>query len=158
VGFGELRRSYLGAHAGRERGRECSAEGASEQGEVRERGTGSKVARACGGGRKTRGCGCVHGGGVGERLGTGFDGWGPRGSKRGSVNGRSTLTERVHQTKRENGHECEGIIANRTHPPGSERERECACEDAGGHWQVGSTCQAMRACVRPGWAELGRLG
>jgi hypothetical protein len=45
VDFGERRRSYLDARAGRERGRECSAEGANEQGEVGERGAGSKGAR-----------------------------------------------------------------------------------------------------------------
>jgi hypothetical protein len=39
----------LVARVGRERGRESSAEGASEQGEVGERGTGSKGAGACGG-------------------------------------------------------------------------------------------------------------
>ena len=40
--FGERRRSYLVACAERERGQEGSAEGASEQGEVGERGTGLK--------------------------------------------------------------------------------------------------------------------
>jgi hypothetical protein len=38
-----------------------------------------KGSRACGGGRKRRGRGRVHGG----RLGTGPDGWGPRTSERG---------------------------------------------------------------------------
>jgi hypothetical protein len=38
--FDERRRSCLVARAGRERGRESSAEGASEQGEVGERGAG----------------------------------------------------------------------------------------------------------------------
>jgi hypothetical protein len=79
----ERSRCHLGARAGRERGQECSAEGANEQGKVGERGAGSKGARACGGGQKTRGCGCIHGGGVDERLGTGFDGWGPQGRERG---------------------------------------------------------------------------
>jgi hypothetical protein len=39
-----------------------------------------------------------------------------------------------------------------------ERERERACADAGGRWQVGSTCQATWACAQFGWAELGQLG
>jgi hypothetical protein len=80
---GERRWSCLGARAGRERGRECSAEGANEQGKVGERGVGSKGARVCGGGRKTRGRGRVHDGGVDERLGTGSDGWGLQGRERG---------------------------------------------------------------------------
>jgi hypothetical protein len=42
---------------------------------------GSKGARACGGGRRTRGRGRVHGGDVGGRLGT-TDGWGPRDRER----------------------------------------------------------------------------
>jgi hypothetical protein len=54
AGFGERRRSCLVACAWQERGRENSTEGASEQGEVGERGAGSKGARACGGGRRTR--------------------------------------------------------------------------------------------------------
>jgi hypothetical protein len=32
------------------------------------------------------------------------------------------------------------------------------CADAGGRWQVGSSCQTTRARARPGWLELGRLG
>jgi hypothetical protein len=43
---GERWRNCLGAHAGRE----CSTEGANEQGEVGEQGAGSKEARACRGG------------------------------------------------------------------------------------------------------------
>jgi hypothetical protein len=42
-----------------------------------------------------------------------------------------------------------------------EREKERACTDAGGSWQVGFTCQATRARARslagpsgPGWAEM----
>jgi hypothetical protein len=54
----------------------------NEQGEVGEQGTTSKGARACRGGRKTRRRGRVHGGCVGGRLGTGSDGWGPRGRER----------------------------------------------------------------------------
>jgi hypothetical protein len=72
---------------------------------------GSKGARACGGGRRTRGRGRVHGGDVGGRLGT-TDGWGPR--------DRERERERV-LAKRNN--------ANRTDPQGSGRER---CERARG--------------------------
>jgi hypothetical protein len=32
-----------------------------------------------------------------------------------------------------------------------ERERERACADAGSRWQVGSTCQATRACALAAW-------
>ena len=49
-------------------GRESSAKGAREQGEV-ERGVGSKGAMAYGGGRGLCGRGRVHGEGMGERLG-----------------------------------------------------------------------------------------
>jgi hypothetical protein len=42
AGFGELWWSYLGARAGRETARECSAEGASEQGELGEQGVALK--------------------------------------------------------------------------------------------------------------------
>jgi hypothetical protein len=52
---------------------------------VGERGTGSKGARARGGGQKTRGRGRIHGGGVAERLGTRSDGWGPQGRERMSA-------------------------------------------------------------------------
>jgi hypothetical protein len=98
---GEWRRNSLGARAGQERGQECSAEGANEQGEVGERGTGSKGARACGGGRGLRGRGRVHGGGLGGRLGTGSDGWGPRGRERMSACARgSALIGRPHRATR----------------------------------------------------------
>jgi hypothetical protein len=60
AGFGERRRSCLVARVGRG----SSAEGANEQGVVGERGAGSKGARACRGGRETRGRGHVHGGGA----------------------------------------------------------------------------------------------
>jgi hypothetical protein len=45
-------------------GRGSSTEGANEQGKVGERGAGSKGARACGGGRETRGRERVHDGGA----------------------------------------------------------------------------------------------
>jgi hypothetical protein len=41
-----------------------------------------KGPRACDGGRKTRGRGRVHGGGVGGRLGMGSNGWGPWGREK----------------------------------------------------------------------------
>jgi hypothetical protein len=72
--FDERRRSCLVACAGRERGRESSTEGTSEQGGVGERGTGSKGARACGGGWRTRGRGRVHGGGCGREVRDGLTG------------------------------------------------------------------------------------
>jgi hypothetical protein len=50
----------------------------------------------------------------------------------------------------------EGISADRPAPQSSKMERGCACADAGGRWQVGSTYQATPARARPGWAELGR--
>jgi hypothetical protein len=54
----------------------------------------------------------------------GSDGWGPRSSERGSANGRSTLTERVHQVAGENGREHEGTSADRSAPlAASGRER-----------------------------------
>jgi hypothetical protein len=69
------------ARAGRERGRESLVEGASEQGKWASGAHGSKGTRACGGGRRTRGHGRVHGGDVGGRLGT-LDGWSPRDRER----------------------------------------------------------------------------
>jgi hypothetical protein len=110
------------ACAGRERGQESSAEGASEQGEVGERGAGSKGARACGGGRGTRGRGRIHDEDMDWRLGTGRR-VRPTGSERGSANGRSTLTERVHRAAGESGRERKGIGADRLTPQSSERER-----------------------------------
>jgi hypothetical protein len=78
--FGERRQSCLDARAGRE----CLAEGANEQGEVGERGASSKggegVRRWPGSARTwdrpRREC-------ADGRLGTGPEGWGPRGSERG---------------------------------------------------------------------------
>jgi hypothetical protein len=51
---------------------------------VGERGPALKGARACGGGRKMCGRGRVHGGGVGETLGTGDLTGGVRGAERGN--------------------------------------------------------------------------
>jgi hypothetical protein len=86
VDVGEWWRSCLGARAGRE----CSAEGAIEQGKVGERGASSKGARACEGGRKMHRRGRIHGGGMAERLGTGSDGWGPQGRERMSACARGS--------------------------------------------------------------------
>jgi hypothetical protein len=66
----------LVARVGQESGRESSTKGASEQGEVGERGSGSKGARACRGGRRTRGRGHVHGGGRGREVRDGLTGGG----------------------------------------------------------------------------------
>jgi hypothetical protein len=73
---------------------------------VGERDAASKGARACGGGRGTRGRGCVHDGGVGERLGK-----------------RMGLTGGVYMAAGENGREREGIGVDRPTPQSSERER-----------------------------------
>jgi hypothetical protein len=54
----------------------------------------------------------------------GIDGWGLRASERELANGRSALTEGVHQAVRENGRVREGIDADRSAPSGSERKRE----------------------------------
>jgi hypothetical protein len=120
----------LVACAERERGRESSAESANEQGEVAERGMGSKGARACEGGWRTRGRGRVHGGDVGERLGT-TDGWGSR------------------RKERESECVCERNDADRTGPPGSGRER--------GERARGRNRQRGRALrrARGGWVGLG---
>jgi hypothetical protein len=58
------------------------------------------------------------------------------------------LTGGVCEVERGNERVREGIDVDRPGPPGSERERERACVDAGGHWQVGSTCQTTRARAR----------
>jgi hypothetical protein len=64
------------------------------RGEVGERDTWSKGARACGGGRRTRGRGRIHDGDVGGGLGT-ADGWGPRCRERVSARGRGTAPTRL---------------------------------------------------------------
>jgi hypothetical protein len=67
-----------------------------------------------------------------------------------------------HQAASESGHERGWVGADRSVASGSgkgERERERACADAGGRWQVGSTCQATKkragVLARPSWAGLG---
>jgi hypothetical protein len=70
--FGEQRRSYLVACVERERAREGSAEGTSEQGEVGERCATSKEARARERGRRTCGHGRIHGEGRGREVADGL--------------------------------------------------------------------------------------
>jgi hypothetical protein len=55
------------------------------------------------------------------------------------------LTGGVRRVERGNERVREGIGVDRPGPPGSGRERERACVDAGGRWQVGSTCQTTWA-------------
>jgi hypothetical protein len=77
---------------------------------------------------------------VGGRLGKRgvADMWGLQTSEGERANGRSTSIERSHRPASESGRGRVG--ANRPVPPGSGRERERVCADAGGRWQVGSTC------------------
>jgi hypothetical protein len=112
------------ARRARERKRECSTEGANEQG-VGERGAGSngvegvwrwpRNARTWA--HLRRECG------QDVREAEGTDGWGPRVSEKGLANGRTTLTEGVHRAVRENGCVHEGISTDRLAPQSSERER-----------------------------------
>jgi hypothetical protein len=67
-------RTCLVACVGQERGRESSAEGASERGEVGEQRAASKWARARERGRRTRGHGRVHDEGHGQEVGDGLTG------------------------------------------------------------------------------------
>jgi hypothetical protein len=129
----------LVACTGRERWRESPVEGSNEQGEVGERGTGSKGARACRGGRRTHGHGRVHGGECGRKVrdAEGTDGWGPR--------GREKERARAEKKRRRQG------------GPTEQRERERERERAGWRRQAGPACQALRA--RGGGAgPNGRLG
>jgi hypothetical protein len=72
--FGERRRSYLVTSEERERGREGSAKGTSEQGEVGEQCAASKEVRARERGRRTRSRGRVHGEGREREVGDGLTG------------------------------------------------------------------------------------
>jgi hypothetical protein len=77
------------------------------------------------------------------------------------MNGRSKLTERVHQAVRENGREREGIGANRLAPlAASGRERERGEERGRERSLIGGVHLSGDAGTRaqPGWAQLGRLG
>jgi hypothetical protein len=63
----------------------------------------------------------------------------------------------AHEVEREHGREDEGDWRRHIGPTvqrNGERERERTCADAGGYWQVWSTCQATQA--RAAW--LGQLG
>ena len=81
----------LVACAGQERGRESSAEGASERGEVGEQRAASKGARTRERGRRTRGRGRVHGEGRGREVGDGLTG-GVRRTERGRADERARGT------------------------------------------------------------------
>jgi hypothetical protein len=87
-------------------GRESSAKGANEQREVGEQGTGSEGARACGGGRRTRGRGHVPGEGRGREVRDGLT---------GGVRDAYRERESEHVRKRND--------ADRSAPHSSERER-----------------------------------
>jgi hypothetical protein len=67
---------------------------------------------------------------------------GPRTSEGERANRRSALTGRSHRVASDSGHERGRVGADKSGPPGSGRERgrESTCADAGGRWQVGSTC------------------
>jgi hypothetical protein len=77
------------ACARRDRGRESSADGVNEQGEVDERGMGSKGARACRGGRRTHERGRVHGEGHGQEVRDGL-----MGGVREAEGGRASTCEK----------------------------------------------------------------
>jgi hypothetical protein len=109
--YGEPQWSYLVACVEWERGREGSAEGATERGKWASGARGSKGARTCGGGRRTHGHGCVHNEGRGWEVGDG-------------------LTGGLGRTKRErSGRACERNGADRAGPLGSERESAKAGTD-----------------------------
>jgi hypothetical protein len=128
----------LVARVGRESGRESSVEGVSEQGEVGERGTGSKGVGACGGGRRTRGRGRVHGGGSGREVRDGLTG-GDRGA------------ERKRARAKRSG-------ANRSAPHSSERERRGARASADRRAPPVRDRGRAGASAREGLGLMGRLG
>jgi hypothetical protein len=66
------------------------------------------------------------------------------------------LANRARETEREEGRAGEETGADRSAPLGSERERETARER--GLPLTGGVRLSGSAGVRPGWAELGRLG
>jgi hypothetical protein len=122
----EQRQSSLGARAERERGRGCLAEGATERGRTSECGRAPEKARACGG--MARKC-LVVGASTAERAG-GSAGTVPTGGAHRTKRQRasehiSALTSGARGTERERASACaEGTCADRSTPPGSERERE----------------------------------
>jgi hypothetical protein len=107
----------LVACAGQERGRESSAEGASERGEVGEQRATSKGARTQERGRRTHGRGCVHGEGRGREVG-------------------DRLTGGVRRTERERERERERADA---------RARGTAPTELA-HWAAGGRERRQRAC------------
>jgi hypothetical protein len=100
-------RACLVACVGKERGRESSAEGSSERGEVGEQRAASKGARARERGRRTRGRARVRGEGCGREVGDG-------------------LTGGVREAERKSGCACEKNSADRLASQSSEREGERA--------------------------------
>jgi hypothetical protein len=123
------------ACAQRDRGRESSTVGTSEQGEVGERGMGSKGVRACGGGRRTRRRGCVHGEGRGRDV-------------------RNGLTGGVREAERERASSCE---KKRRRQVGPTEQREGERRHTGWRQQAGPVYQGPRARARD-WADLGGIG
>jgi hypothetical protein len=98
-----------------------------------EQGTGYKGARACGGGRRTRGRGHVHGGDVGERLGT-ADGWDPRGRERKRARAKRNGADRLAPIEqREGERERRGarVGADRQGPPVRDQGRVGRARGAG---------------------------
>jgi hypothetical protein len=109
---------------------------------------GSKGARAWGRGRRTRGCGRVHGGGiVGERLGT-ADRWVGGTERETSARARETTsTGLAHGAARERERGRAGVGADRRSPPVRHRGRAGA--DARARARVGARLNGTT------WAELG---
>jgi hypothetical protein len=68
------------------------------------------------------------------------------------------LAERAHEAEREEGSRGEATGADKLAPLGREREGEtCEAEPAANKWRP-PVRRHGRAGMRPGWAELGRLG
>jgi hypothetical protein len=123
--------AWLVTCAGRERGRESSTKGANEQGEVGERGTGSKRARACIGGRRTCGRGRVHGKGRGQEV-------------------RDRLTGGIREAERKSARVRKRNDTDWLAPQSSERERERGKGRAGWRRQVGLACRCLGPDRAPG--------
>jgi hypothetical protein len=110
---------------------------------VGDRGMRSKGARACGGGRRTHGRGCVHGEGRGREVRDGLTG-GVRGTEREQARVREKQRRQVGPIEQREG----------------EREREEEKRCAGWRRQVGPACQGPKARkhTRAGLGLVGRLG
>jgi hypothetical protein len=100
----------------RERGRESSVVGTSEQGEVGERGMGSKGARACGGGQRTRRRGRVQGEGRGREVRDGLTG-GVREAERERARAKRNDTDRSAPQSSERERGGTRVGADRRGPP-----------------------------------------